>query len=102
MTIRTDFSDPYPVEQEKFGIITGTYLVSRLPNIPGRMFRLKARSANGGSIFLGDAETTGSSPRMPWEMEASYDTGWFSSDNLNRYYQAGSSGSCYLGYWVQG
>ena len=99
MTIREEFSDPYP--RNTFGVITGTYLLSRLPNIPGKLFRLQARGANAGSIFIGDGLATGGFP-MPWQLTAGYDTGWFSADNLNNFYQRGSSGSSYISYWVQG
>lgn len=101
-TIRSYFSDPFPPENEHMGIITGSFLVTQLPNIPGRMFRLKGFSGNTGSIFIGNTKSTGMYPRLPWQIAASYDTDWFSSDNLNRYFMAGASGSCYLQYWVKG
>jgi hypothetical protein len=101
MTLRSYFSDPYPKTNEFFGIITGTFNLSQLPNIPGKLFRLQARSGNTGSIFLGNTRSTGSFPLLPWQFAANYDSDWFSADNLNRYYIAGSSGSCYLSFWVQ-
>lgn len=105
MAFREQFSDPYPIEGEKFGVITGTFALSQLPNVPGRLFRLKARSTNGSSVWIGTAMATGSYPTvplLPWELEAGYDTGWFSGENLNRFYQAGASGSLYISYWAQG
>ena len=103
MTFREQFSDPYP--NERFGVITGTFLLSQFPNVYGRLGRLRANSLNGSSIWIGDVQSTGSypsNPRLPWEMEAGFDTGWFSLNNLNRYFMAGCSGSIYLSYWVQG
>jgi len=99
MTIREYFSNPF--DKHIIGIITGTYLLSRFPDIPGRLFRLKTRSGNAGSIFVGTAYVTGQFP-LPYEMESSYDTGWFSANNLNEIYQNASSGSSYIAYWVQG
>lgn len=104
-TIRSYFSDPYPVENEQMGIITGTFLLSRLPDVPGKLFGLKALSTNGSSVFIGNTRSTGgypTTPTLPWEIEPGETIGWISSDNLNRYYMAGCSGSLYLSYWVQG
>lgn len=102
MTIRSMYDDAYPPEGEKMGLVTGSFLVTQLPNIPGRMFRLKAASGNTGSIFVGNARSTGMYPRLPWQYYANYDSDWFPGDNLNRYFMAGASGSCYLQYWVMG
>lgn len=98
-TIREQFSDPFP--RNTFGIITGTFLLSQLPNIPGKIFRLKARSGNNYSIFIGSQTSTGSLT-LPFELSGGEDTGWFSANNLNELYQRGASGSQYLAYWAQG
>ena len=105
MTLRSQFSDPYPEINEFFGLITGTFNLSQLPNVPGKLFALKARSANTSSIYIGNAKSTGSypsNPRLRWEIEPGETLGWFSSDNLNRYYMAGCSGSLFMSYWVMG
>lgn len=102
MTMRTYFSDPYPPDSEGFGVITGTFNLTRLPNIPGKVFRLKAFSGNTGSIFISNIRSTGSAPRLPWQLAAGADTDWFAAENLNQYFIAGSSGSCYLSYWKLG
>jgi len=86
---------------EQFGLVTGTYAISQLPDIPCSMVRFKARSSNAGSIFIGSQYTTGSVFSMPYELDAGDDTGWFETDNLNRYYQGGSSGTSYLAYWAK-
>ena len=99
MTIREYFSNPF--DKNFIIIITGTYLLSQFPDIPGRLFRLKTRSGNAGSIFVGTYNVTGQFP-LPWEMESSYDTGWFSANNLNEFYQRASSGSSYMAAWIQG
>lgn len=101
MTLRSYFSDPFPPEDESFGVITGTYALSRLPNVPGRLFALKAWLSNAQPIFIGNARSTGSL-RLPWSIDPGETLGWISSDNLNRYYMAGNSGSLYLSYWAQG
>lgn len=102
MTVRNIWGDPFPPDNERMGIVTGSFVVTQLPNIPGKMLRLKAASGNTGSIFLGNINSTGMYPRLPWQMYANYDTDWFPGDNLNRYFIAGASGSCYLQYWVMG
>jgi hypothetical protein len=105
MTERVFFSDPPQEDNERFGVITGTFALSRFPNVPGTRFRLKAASGNAGSIFIGNSKSTGSypsNPKLPWQLGASADTDWFSANNLNQYYQAGSSGSSYLSYWAIG
>lgn len=86
-----------------FGVITGTFTISRFPSVPGNLARLKARSSNSGSFFIGYEGNTGSFP-MPWELDAGEDTNWFKlkDGNLNSLYQRGSSGSSYLAYWVMG
>lgn len=105
MTLRSHFSDPYPPENEFFGVITGTYALSRLPNVPGKLFALRARSSNLYPAYIGNARSTGSypsNPRLPWEIAPGDTVGWFSAENLNQYYVAGCSGSVYLSYWTQG
>jgi hypothetical protein len=99
MTLQSHFSDPYP--NNTFGVITGTFNVSRFPNIPGKLFALKARSSNANSMFIGDARSTGTL-RLPWEIQPGETIGWFSANNLNELYMAGNSGSLYMGFWVQG
>lgn len=107
MSIRTDFSDSFA--EQTFGRITGTFAVSRFPNVPGHLARIKAYAGNGGTIYVGSVRATGMFP-MPWPMAAGDDTGWFSmvlddtadaQGNLNSFYMNASSGSCYLAYWVQ-
>lgn len=103
MTLRSMFSDPYP--DNTFGVVTGTFLLSQFPDVPGKLFGLKAWGANTYPIFIGDARSTGSyptNPRLPWEMYPGDIIGWFNADNLNQLFMAGCSGSQYLSYWVQG
>jgi hypothetical protein len=99
-TIRSQFADGALIFNEMY-LITGTYNVSQFPNIPCAMMRIKVRSANTGSIFLGTKFNTGTVNFLPFEMEASYDTGWVSIDNLNVLYQGRSSGSSYFAVWAQ-
>lgn len=99
-TIRDQFADGWLIFNEMH-IITGTFDVSQLPNLPCSMMRIKVRSGNAGSIFLGTVLNTGTVNFLPYEMEASYDTGWVSIDNLNKLYQGRSSGSSYFGVWLQ-
>lgn len=101
MTFRANFSNPFPPENEKFGVITGTFALSRLPDIPGKLFALKAYSSNSQPIFIGNNPAT-SAVRMPWSIDPGEILGWFSGDNLNQYYMKGNSGSLYMSYWVQG
>lgn len=96
------FYSEFSPDNEAFGVITGTFNLTRFPNVPGKQFRLKTFSGNTGSIFIGNLRSTGSYPRLPWQMAAGADTDWFSADNLNQYFMAGSSGSCYISYWKMG
>lgn len=88
---------------DSFGIITGTFLLSRFPDVPGEIAKLKARSGNSGSAFIGYQANTGSF-LMPWELDAGDELDWFvlKDGNLNSLYQRGSSGSSYISYWVRG
>lgn len=99
-TFREHFSDAFP--RDTFGLITGTNAVVQFPNVPGRLFRLKVDSASQDGFRLGSMQNTGSA-RMPWQLEAGYDTGWCAMDgNLNHYLYSNGSGSSYIMYWVQG
>ena len=102
-SFRTVWSDSFIYQS--VGVITGTFGMSHLPAIPGKIARLQARSANAGSIYLGRFENTGTFP-LPWELQAGFDTGWFplrpEGGTLADIWQNGSSGSCYLTYWVMG
>jgi hypothetical protein len=104
-TIRSYFSDPFSGDDESFGVITGSFNLSRLPNVPGKLFSLQARNTNPSSIFIGNARSTGTypaNPTLPMEIRPGDLLGWFSATNLNQYYMAGCSGSVYLSYWAQG
>jgi len=91
---------------DSFGVVSGTATLSQFPDVPCSIFRLKARSSNSGSFFIGNKYNTGSAV-LPWELDAGDDSGWCVSTsefgfNLNSYYQKGSSGtSDILMYWVQ-
>lgn len=98
--LRHEFNGNWFIYNEMW-LITGTYALSRFPNVPCQMARLKAYSGNGGSIFLGTWMNTGTLNRLPFEMSAGDDTGWFSIDNLNNFYQGNSSGSSYIAAWIQ-
>ncbi len=81
-----------------FGVITGTLGSTQFPNIPCSKARLKARSTNIGSFFIG--HLSGTVP-LPFELDAGEDTGWFATSNLNRYFYNESSGSVdTLAYWI--
>ena len=87
---------------ETFGVISGTFLLSQFPNVPGKIAKLKTRSGNTGSFFIGPQATTGIFP-LPWELDAGQETEWFDiKGNLNTLYQRGASGTTYLSYWVKG
>jgi hypothetical protein len=81
-----------------FGVVTGTFGSDQFPNIPCSKARLKARSTNAGSFFIGHA--SGAVP-LPYELDAGEDTDWFATSNLNRYFHNGSSGSTdAIAYWI--
>jgi len=63
------------------------------------LFRLQGRSTNVDSFWIGVA-----SGSLPWEIDASNDTGWFTfmGDNLENMFYYNSSGSAeIMTYWVQ-
>ena len=100
-TIRSQFVGGN-LEFDVFGCVTGTTTARQFPSVPASMARFKARVGNVGSFFIGIQPNTGSAQRMPFELEAGYDTGWFATDNLNRYWYENLSGSSeYLAYWLQ-
>lgn len=97
------FSDPY--DNESFGIITGTFALSRMPNIHGKLFALQAPATNSYPIHIGNAQSTGSyptNPKLPFSIAPGDTVGWINIPSLDRYYIAGCSGSCYLQYWAMG
>lgn len=99
-TYRTYFSDVFI--SDAIGQITGSAAVSRLPSVPGSVFRLQAPSTNIGKFFVGSRSGTN---QQYWEIAASGDTDWFvlSSHNLNQLFFRNPSGSSQtLNYWVQG
>jgi len=96
MTDRSEYSDALIFDV--FGVITGTFGSDQFSNIPCSKARLKARSTNAGSFFIGHA--SGAVP-LPYELDAGEDTGWFATSNLNRYFHNGSSGTTdVLAFWI--
>lgn len=98
-TYRTYFSDTFI--SDTIGRITGSATISRFPNVPGSLFRLQSHSLNVDSFYIGFNSGSG---QQLWELEASYDSGWFtlSTHNLNQLFFLNASGSTQiLSYWVQ-
>jgi len=94
---RTAFADEFAFDI--IGQVTGSVNVSRLPDVPGQVFRLKADSDNANSFWLGTA-----SGSLPFEMDAGDDTGWFTlmGDNLENLFYYNLSGSTEtMAYWTQ-
>lgn len=94
--------------EQIFGKVTGTFAMSRLPSIPGRVARIRTYAANTSPIWIGTWVNTGSFP-LPYQLAAGTESEWFplvmddaidSEGNLNSLWQNGSSGSCYFAYWV--
>jgi hypothetical protein len=96
-SFRTAFADEFGFDI--MGQITGSTDVSRMPDVPGQLFRLKADSSNDESFWLGTSSGT-----QPFEMAAGDDTDWFTfmGDNLNNLFYYNSSGSTEtMAYWIQ-
>lgn len=94
-TDRVQFSDA-PITDE-FGLISGSATAAQFPSRPCWKVKLKARSGNIGSFFIGDY-----SNRVYWELDASQETEWVSASNLNRYWFSNPSGTVdQLSWWIQ-
>lgn len=96
--IKEQFSDGFLFDE--FGVITGSFAQRQFPNKPCGMMRLKARSSNVGSFYIG--HMSGTHPILPYQLAPGDDTGWVITTNLNRYFFGGASGtSDVLAYWLQ-
>lgn len=95
MSDRVQFSDA-PVT-DAFGVVTGSATAIQLPDVPCWRVKLKARSTNIGSFFIGDYST-----RCLWEIDAGQETDWVTVNNLNRYWYSNASGTTdKMVYWLQ-
>jgi hypothetical protein len=69
------------------GEIAGSVTAAALPNIPCSFARLKARSTNAGSVFIGGSSVTKpngvTDATSGFELAANHDTGWMPISNLN-------------------
>lgn len=98
-SFRGAFADEYGFDI--IGEITGSAVVSRFPDLPGQLFRLKAWSTNDESFWIGTKSGTN---EQYWEMDAGDDSGWFTvmGDNLNNLFYYSPSGSAEtMAYWLQ-
>lgn len=96
---RSFYSEGFP--SHSMGWVTGSAVVSRFPNVPGYIFRLRATSTNKGSFFFGLGS---GSNQQQWEMDSGDDTDWFKipGDNLNKmFYYNASGASETMAYWSQ-
>jgi hypothetical protein len=73
------------------GELAGATTATQLPDIPCSLVRLKARSDNAGSVYIGPSGVSladGSTDTTTGlELDAGEDTGWIPTDNLNRFYR---------------
>ena len=98
--IKAQFSDNFPTDV--LFVITGTTGPTRFPNVACGLARFKAQAANVGLFTFGSA--SGTTANLPWQMAASYDTGWFpvGNGNLNTYWYKDASGTMdKISVWVQ-
>ena len=96
--IKAQFSDVFPYD--RFLLVSGSYGPTQLPNVGCGLVRFKARAANTGSFFLG--HESGTAATLPFQLSAGEDTGWVATDNLNRYWYKGASGTTDLmAIWTQ-
>lgn len=97
--IKAQFSDVFPYDE--FGVITGTVGPTRFSNIGCGLARFKAFANNVGLFTFGNTSGTSSS-MLPWQLAAGEETGWFATDNLNRFWYKVPSGTMdKLSYWIQ-
>lgn len=94
MGIVGDFSES--PEYNEMGLITGSAVATQFPSETGLMYRLKARSANNGSFFIGSDAS-----RLFWELDAGDDTGWVAGELSNLWFNSTSGSADKLAYWVQ-
>ncbi len=73
------------------GELAGSASAAQLPNVACKLAKLKARSTNAGSVYLGASTVTlpnGSTDATTGiELTAGDETGWLPIDNLNRLYR---------------
>lgn len=88
----------------KTGELAGSDEAVQLPDIACKLAKLKARSTNTGSVYLGGAGVTipdGTTDTTTGiELTAGDETGWLPIDNLSRLYRIGDSDSDGLTYMV--
>jgi hypothetical protein len=73
------------------GELQGSATALQLPNVPCSRVRIKARSDNAGSVYIGAAGVTlpngTTDTTTGFELDAGDDTGWMPCDNLNIFYR---------------
>ena len=83
----------------------GSTSAVQLPNVPGRMVKLKARFNNPGRVYIGGANTLtkadgNTDTTSGMELSAREETGWLPLDNLNRIWVVMDSVSDAIQYLV--
>jgi hypothetical protein len=75
-----------------------------LPTVTAKFVRLKARSANAGSVYVGLTGVTKGDGSVDTtsglELAAGDDTGWVPATNLNTFFRAADNATDSILYWV--
>lgn len=73
------------------GELAGSTSAAQLPNVPCKLVRFRALSANAGKVYIGVAGVTlpngTTDTTTGLQLAAGDDTGWIPVDNLNRFYR---------------
>jgi len=94
-TISSQYSDA--LIYDVFGVVSGSATPVQFPNEPCGMVRFKTDPDNNEDFFIGH-----NANNVLFPMDAGDDTGWVSTNNLNRYWYSNVSGSAeYLYWWLQ-
>ena len=87
------------------GELAGSVTAVQMPTLPCSRARLKARSDNAGSVFIGIAGVTApdgtTDTTTGFELDAGDDTGWFPCSDLRELYRICDNTGDDLTYWVQ-
>lgn len=77
---------------------------SQFPSIAGVFVRFKARAANAGNVYVGQAGVTKADGTTDtttgFELDAGDDTGWIPASNLNLFFGIGDNAADSVTYWV--
>lgn len=93
-TIRSQFGADF--QNDAFLLVTGTVTATQLPTGTAGLIRFKTDPDNSDDFFIGNENS------QPYKLAPGDDTGWNSTENLNRYWYYAISGAVdYMTVWYK-